>query len=70
MKPNILLIVADQHRLDALGCAGRFPIQTPHIDRLAREGVYFENAFTPCPVCAPARQALLSGCAPESFGAL
>lgn len=70
MKPNILLIVADQHRLDALGCAGRFPIQTPHIDRLAREGVYFENAFTPCPVCAPARQALLNGRAPESFGAL
>jgi len=70
MKPNILLIVADQHRHDALGCAGRFPILTPQIDRLAREGVFFENAFTPCPVCAPARQALLGGRAPESFGAL
>ncbi len=70
MKPNILLIVADQHRQDALGCAGRFNIHTPNIDRLACEGVFFENAFTPCPVCAPARQALLSGLAPESYGAL
>ena len=70
MQPNILLIIADQHRRDALGCAGRFNIRTPAIDRLAREGVFFENAFTPCPVCAPARQALLSGRAPESYGAL
>lgn len=70
MQPNILLIIADQHRWDAVGAAGRFPIRTPNIDGLAREGVFFENAFTPCPVCAPARQALLSGLAPESFGAL
>ena len=70
MKPNVLLIIADQHRRDALGCAGRFGIRTPNIDRLAREGVFFEHAFTPCPVCAPARQALLSGRAPESYGAL
>jgi arylsulfatase A-like enzyme len=70
VKPNILLIIADQHRLDALGCAGRFRISTPHIDRLAREGAFFGNAFTPCPVCAPARQSLLSGRAPESYGAL
>ena len=70
MRPNILLIIADQHRWDAVGAAGRFPIQTPHLDRLAREGAFFEHAFTPCPVCAPARQALLSGLAPDSFGAL
>ncbi len=70
VKPNVLLIIADQHRLDALGCAGRFNISTPHIDRLAHEGVFFENAFTPCPVCAPARQSLLSGLASQSFGAL
>ena len=70
MKPNVLLIIADQHRLDALGCSGKFNISTPSIDRLAQEGVFFENAFTPCPVCAPARQSLLSGLAPQSFGAL
>lgn len=70
MKPNVLLIIADQHRLDALGCTGRFSIRTPFLDRLAREGAFFGNAFTPCPVCAPARQSLLSGRAPESYGAL
>ena len=70
MKPNVLLIIADQHRLDALGCTGRFKIRTPFLDGLAREGAFFGNAFTPCPVCAPARQALLSGRAPESYGAL
>lgn len=70
MKPNVLLVIADQHRWDAVGYSGRFPIHTPNIDRLAREGAFFEHAFTPCPVCAPARQALLSGLAPDSFGAL
>lgn len=69
-RPNILLLVADQHRWDATGAAGRFAIRTPHIDRLAAEGAFFEHAFTPMPVCAPARQALLSGIAPDSLGAL
>lgn len=70
MRPNVLLVIADQHRWDAVGYSGRFGIRTPHIDSLAREGAFFEHAFTPCPVCAPARQALLTGLAPESIGAL
>ena len=70
VQPNILLIIADQHRWDAVGASGRFGFHTPNIDRLACEGAFFEYAFTPCPVCAPARQALLSGLAPESYGAL
>jgi arylsulfatase A-like enzyme len=70
VQPNILLIIADQHRWDAMGTSRRFCINTPNIDGLARDGAFFEHAFTPCPVCAPARQSLLSGLAPDSFGAL
>ena len=70
MRPNILLFIADQHRWDSVGSSGRTRINTPNIDSLAGEGAFFENAFTPIPVCAPARQALLSGRTPESFGAL
>ncbi|NLC67403.1 MAG: sulfatase-like hydrolase/transferase [Clostridiaceae bacterium] len=69
-KPNILLILADQHRYDCIGCAGTYPVNTPNIDRLAREGVWFSNAYTPIPVCCPARQSMLSGRRPETFGAL
>lgn len=68
--PNVLLLVADQLRYDCLGSSERFPVKTPHLDRLAREGARFTNAFTPSPVCAPARQALLTGRCADSFGAL
>jgi arylsulfatase A-like enzyme len=68
--PNILMIVADQHRWDCLGAAGRYPIRTPNLDRLAAGGACFSRAFTPIPVCGPARQALLSGLAPDSYGGL
>lgn len=70
-RPNVLLLVADQHRLDCLGAYGRFAgIRTPNLDRLAAGGAFFEHAFTPNPVCSPARQALLSGLAPDSYGGL
>lgn len=69
-RPNILLLVADQLRYDCMGFAGKYPVKTPHLDRLASEGACFDNAFTPHPVCAPARQCMLSGRAADSFGAL
>lgn len=68
-QPNFLMIVADQHRADALGAAGKFPIHTPNLDALCARGARFENAFTPLPVCAPARQAMLCGQNPDSYGA-
>ena len=49
-KPNILLILTDQHRLSAVGAYGPTPCQTPHIDRLASEGLRFETVYTTCPV--------------------
>jgi arylsulfatase A-like enzyme len=69
-RPNILFIQSDQHRHDGLGSAGRCPVLTPHLDALAQEGVRFTDAYTPIPICCPARQALINGRRPEAFGAL
>lgn len=60
-RPNVLIIMTDQQRWDALGCAGNPEIKTPNIDRLAREGVQFVNAYSACPVCVPARTSILTG---------
>ncbi len=61
MPPNILLIHTDQHRYDCIGANGHPLVQTPHLDRLAGEGVTFDHAFTPSPICVPARASLLTG---------
>jgi len=60
-KPNILFLLPDQHRPDWLGCTPDLPLRTPNLDRLCEHGVRFSNAFTPSPVCAPARACLASG---------
>ena len=60
-KPNILLITCDQLRSDFVGCYGGNFMQTPSIDRLAKEGCVFENAYSPNPVCIPARHNLITG---------
>ena len=67
MKPNILIIVADQQDMIVLDISLSVH---PTIDKIAGEGVWFTNAYTPIPVCAPARQAFLNGRRPETFGAL
>lgn len=70
MRPNVLVIFADQMRSDAMGCAGNPIVKTPNLDRLAREGVIFDNAYTPDPICVPARAALTTGNYPhKSTGA-
>jgi arylsulfatase A-like enzyme len=68
--PNIVICMCDQLRAHAVGCYGDPVARTPHIDRLAREGVLFEHAVSPDPVCTPARTSILAGqhtrtCAPE-----
>ncbi len=68
--PNILLIVCDQLRYDCVGSSGMRPVRTPHMDRIARRGVRFENAYTPLPTCCPARQCLISARRPERDGFL
>lgn len=65
-RPNILLITTDQHRWDHLGHQGTPGISTPHLDQLAREGVHFNRAYTPSPLCVPCRNSLLTGKYPSS----
>jgi arylsulfatase A-like enzyme len=68
-RPNIVLITSDDHRWDALGAAGNEAIHTPHLDRLAREGVHFEQATVNVSQCLPLRATLLTGLAAHTHGA-
>jgi arylsulfatase len=67
-KPNILFLMADQHRGDCLGCAGNLVIKTPNLDSIAHDGVVFSNAYTSTPSCTPARSAILTGLSPWHHG--
>ncbi|MBI3697929.1 MAG: sulfatase [Acidobacteria bacterium] len=66
--PNILVLMPDQWRGMDLGCMGNRDVRTPHLDRLASEGVAFSNAVANCPVCTPARSILLTGRFAHSTG--
>jgi len=59
--PNVLFILSDQHNAKCLGHQGHPDVKTPHLDRLAAEGVRFENAITQNPICTPSRMCWLSG---------
>lgn len=67
-KLNVVWIMSDQHAAFASGCYGHSVVHTPAIDRLASEGLRFENAYTPSPVCVPARFAAMTGCYPHTTG--
>ena len=67
-RPNIVVIMTDQHRFDRLSCAGEELPKTPNIDRIAEEGVLFSNAYAASPVCSPSRAALKSGMYPPGCG--
>ena len=58
---NLLIIMSDQHNRRLLGSYGHPIVSTPNLDRLAMRGALFENAYTPCPVCVPARAAFATG---------
>jgi arylsulfatase A-like enzyme len=60
-RPNLVLVVADDMRWDAMGCAGNRVIRTPHLDALAKDGVRFENAFVTTAICAASRASILTG---------
>ena len=67
-RPNILLFLIDDHGAWALGANGNMEIHSPVLDSLAHDGANFRNAFTPCPVCSPARACLLTGRTPSQVG--
>src|SRR5579883_261790 len=69
-RPNILFLMTDQQRGDCLGAAGNRVIRTPHLDRLAGEGIRFTHAYSSTPTCTPARTALLTGLSPWHHGML
>lgn len=60
-RPNFVVILVDDLRWDELGCTGHPFVRTPHIDRIAREGARFRNAFCTTPLCSPSRANLLTG---------
>ena len=64
--PNLVFIMADQWRGQAIGCLGLEPVQTPNLDRLASEGVYFTDAISSYPVSSPARGMLMTGMYPTN----
>ena len=60
-RPHILIVHTDEHRIECLGAYGNADVKTPHIDRLATDGVRYANSFCPFPVCTPSRYSLLCG---------
>lgn len=63
-KPNILFLLSDDHSYPYLGCYGNPDVRTPHLDRLASEGLRFDRMFVSCPQCVPSRAALMTGRSP------
>lgn len=67
-KPNILFIMTDQQYAGMMSCAGNKYLKTPALDSLAASGMRFEKAYSPDPVCIPARTAIVTGYFPSAFG--
>ena len=65
-RPNILVLMSDQHSKRQLGCYGDPLVRTPNLDRLASEGMQFSNAYCPSPVCVPSRMSFMTGRTPTS----
>ncbi len=67
-RPNIVMILSDDHGAWALGCAGNSELKTPNLDRLAASGVRFDSFFCVSPVCSPARASIMTGKIPSQHG--
>jgi arylsulfatase A-like enzyme len=67
-RPNVLFVLCDDLRQDALGCYGSEHVKTPNIDRLAKEGVLFQNSFCTTSLCSPSRASILSGLYAHTHG--
>ena len=67
-KPNIIVIFTDNQQASTLGCYGNDEIHTPNLDKLASQGIKFDNAFCPNAFCSPCRASLLTGMLPSQHG--
>lgn len=67
-RPNVLFILTDDQRFDALSCMGHLHLKTPHIDRLADEGLLFKNHYCTTSLCSPSRASILSGLYAHAHG--
>lgn len=65
-QPNVLWICTDQQRFNSLGCYGNDLVDTPNLDKLAQNGILFENCYSQSPVCTPSRASFLSGRYPRT----
>lgn len=65
-RPNVLFVMCDQLRADAIAALGNGRIHTPNLDRLVKRGVSFPHAYSTCPVCVPARYTIRTGCEPPT----
>ena len=66
--PNIVLIMTDQHQAEALSGAGNHNLNTPNLDKLAKTGVRFENAYVTFPLCSPSRSSMFTEQMPHQLG--
>lgn len=64
-QSNLLVIMSDEHQARAMGCAGHPFVKTPHLDALAARGMRFTDAYTPSPICVPARASFATGLYPH-----
>ena len=69
-RPNVLLIMADQHNANVMGNAGHPVVKTPWLDRLAKSGVKFDRAYCQDGICVPSRTSLMTGLYPRTMGCL
>src|SRR5437868_1163661 len=67
-RPNIIFILADDLGWRDLGCCGSTFYETPHLDRLASQGMRFTAAYAACPVCSPTRASIMTGKYPARVG--
>jgi len=68
MKKHIILIQSDQHNANVLGCYGDKYVRTPNLDKMAEQGVQFNNCYCPSPLCVPSRISMMSGVLPSRTG--
>src|ERR687885_116542 len=66
-RPNILVVLSDDHSVPHVGCYGNKDIRTPNLDRFAAEGMRFDRAYVTCPQCVPSRASLMTGRSPVAI---